>query len=51
MFIFRAFPGRDVPVWMTQFKDPSTHAQLVRQYFIYKTDLHNIVRQRSDLRK
>ena len=42
-----SLPGRDIKSWVQELEDPTRHTKAVRQYLIYRADLHDKVRQRS----
>lgn len=46
-----ALPERNIRDWIAELEDSFKHSQTVRQYLVYRAELHNTVRARSDLQK
>ena len=47
----RSVGSQSPQVWIEELTDPTQHAQAVQEYFTYRAQLHDIIRQRSDEKK
>ena len=47
----RSVPSLSVHAWVQELLDPSSHETLVRQYILHRSQLHDVIWQRSDRKK
>lgn len=44
----RSVGSQSAQVWIKELADPAQHFKAVQEYFTYRAQLHDIIRQRSD---